>query len=337
MKADGRILVNINLSEKVTVVIPVFNGEQYVHDTVMSALEANPCRVLVVNDGSFDGTLEVLNSIIGSHPKLEVITKENGGESSAINAGLTRVNSPYVLFLSADDLIDCALLAKAAALLDEDSNLVVAYPSWKTIDGLGHVVSETTDIAFSVARLVGALECLPGPGSVIRTSAIQPGRSLALSQLPDLDQWLRLVRKGQFAHIPETLAMWRLHDSNMSIRSYGAKLSAELDVVHETIECGFRTGDKNIWSPSVLQMFKVHWHRRKAIAESRIPFKLQSIRHLCLSLFYLIRARQLQISNPWTMAEVIGCLIPPTVWLRDAITSPLLRKSSRLKNGASPF
>jgi glycosyltransferase involved in cell wall biosynthesis len=316
--------VNQDLAAKVTVIIPAFNAQNFIRETIKSALAAKPFEVIVVNDGSSDGTIAVVELLTKTYPSLKLINKANGGESSAINLGLTLVRTQYVLFLSADDLIDPSLLWKAAILLDDETKLVAAYPSWKVIDNFGHAVKEITDIDFSLAGLVGELKCLPGPGSVIRTSAIQTGRNTGLSQLPDLDQWLSMVRLGPLAHMEETLASWRQHDSNMSLKSHGAKLSVELDQIYQTVQANFRSGDSTIWSRPLWITFKTHWHRWKAIAESRVPFSTKSLIHLAISFANMAKAQNPPVTNPWSFREILGCLIPPVVWLRDVVS--VLRK-----------
>lgn len=305
------------LSAKVSIVIPAFNASSFLVETLRSAVEANPHKVIVVDDGSSDNTFQIAKDFSKTYRTVSVVTKTNGGESSAINYGLRLVETPYVLFLSADDLIDRRLLSMAVRLMDSDLSLVAAYPSWNVISGDGQVLNKVTDIDFSLERLVGGLECLPGPGSVLRTSAIGGGRNESLRQIPDLDQWLRLATIGSLVHIPEVLASWRSHGDNMSHQSFGSQMSMELDVVYETVEMlygqkGSQGFDDGIWA-----MFQTNWHRRKAISESRRVGSLKSVIHLFKSWKSYIEIENPHPRNPWTALEIIGTIAPPLVWLRD--------------------
>lgn len=305
------------LSAQVSVVIPAYNADKFLLETLASAVQANPKSVIVVDDGSLDNTLTIAEEFSRTNPSVRVFTKSNAGESSAINFGLNFVETPYVLFLSADDLIDKTLLSKAVQILENDKSLVAVYPSWRTISGNGEVLSAVENLTFSISRLVGALECLPGPGSIIRISSIRLGRNESLSQIPDLEQWLRLSMVGPFSHLPEILASWRTHESNQSRETHGSQLSFELDIVFETVLSMFSDGGSRYLEPAVWNDFLIHWHRLKAIAEARIVGSLRSIPHLYLSWVRYICASKPRSRNPWRLGEVIGTLAPPLVWLRD--------------------
>ena len=72
---------------KVSIVIPVFNGENYLHEAIDSALAQTykNCEIIVVNDGSTDNT-EAIAKSYGN--KIRYFRKENGGGSSALNLGI---------------------------------------------------------------------------------------------------------------------------------------------------------------------------------------------------------------------------------------------------------
>jgi glycosyltransferase involved in cell wall biosynthesis len=309
------------LSEQVSIVIPAYNAGNMLQDTLISAVESNPKCVIVVDDGSLDNTLIVAEEFSKTYPIVKVFSKSNGGESSAINFGLKFVDTPYVLFLSADDLIDRNLLSKSVRIMENDKSLVAIYPSWKVISRNGAVLNEVMDLTFSISRLVGALECLPGPGSVIRTSLIQKGRNESLRQIPDLEQWLRLAKIGPLIHLPEVLASWRAHESNQSLKTYGSQLSLELDIVFETVQSMFADGGSSYLDLAVWDEFLIHWHRHKAIAETRVVGSFRSIPHLYLSWFSYLCAPKPRLQNPWSFLEVIGTLAPPLIWFRDLANS----------------
>lgn len=89
-----------------TVIIPVYNGEKYVRraaESVMTQPEGNQLEVLLVNDGSTDGSGEVCNTLAREYPNIRVIHKENGGVSRARNQGIENACGKYVGFLDCDD------------------------------------------------------------------------------------------------------------------------------------------------------------------------------------------------------------------------------------------
>lgn len=308
----------------VTVIIPAYNAERYLSETVHSASRARPERIILVDDGSTDSTLEIaqeLQKVVGN---LEVHTKPNGGESSAINLGLTMNKSRYVLFLSADDLISENLLTLASEVLDATPSLNVAYPSWRKIDSSGKNLGDVTDIDFSYERLIGNVECLPGPGSVIRATALMPGRLESMSQMGDFEQWIRLASKGPFKHLAGVLASWRQHESNMSFQSFGSRNSIELDILNLSVdETLSKLSLEN--RDQISNLYRANWHKLKAIAEVRVPGSMKSIHHLLESYKIVWRNKSIKLKKPWTVVEVIGCLLPQVarLWIKLTKSPPL--------------
>lgn len=89
-----------------SVVIPVYNCEKYVSQCVYSVL-SQPCsdqiEIIVVDDGSTDESGAICDRIADKHSNVTVIHKDNGGVSSARNAGIERVTGEYIAFLDGDD------------------------------------------------------------------------------------------------------------------------------------------------------------------------------------------------------------------------------------------
>ena len=91
----------------VTAVIPAYNEEKTIVATVRSVLAADYKKldVIVVDDGSKDRTLEILRTEFGADPRVTILTKENGGKSSALNLGIEKAKGPLLLLLDADTMI----------------------------------------------------------------------------------------------------------------------------------------------------------------------------------------------------------------------------------------
>ena len=91
----------------ITVVMPVYNGEKYLDETLQSILKQGDIisRIIIVNDGSTDGSEQMIIDWKKKEKKIDLINKKNGGVSEARNCGLQEVKSKYVWFFDSDDLM----------------------------------------------------------------------------------------------------------------------------------------------------------------------------------------------------------------------------------------
>lgn len=92
----------------ISVIIPVYNAEEYIARAAESILAQNAADVelILVNDGSTDGSAGICSALGEKYEHVHVVHKENGGISSARNAGIDTSSGEYILFLDADDYLD---------------------------------------------------------------------------------------------------------------------------------------------------------------------------------------------------------------------------------------
>jgi glycosyltransferase involved in cell wall biosynthesis len=105
----------------VTVVVTAYNHERFVAEAIDSALRqdypAELVDVVVVNDGSADGTRAVLDARYGAEPRVRLIHQENRGFVGAVNRGLEEVRGELVALLDADDTWPLDRLRRLANVL----------------------------------------------------------------------------------------------------------------------------------------------------------------------------------------------------------------------------
>ena len=96
--------------KKISVIIAAYNAEEYLSETLdsifLQTMNDSEYEVIIINDGSSDSTLDILNSYKQTYSNLIIIDKENGGPSSARNAGLDIAKGEYVFFFDADDILE---------------------------------------------------------------------------------------------------------------------------------------------------------------------------------------------------------------------------------------
>ena len=90
-----------------SIIIPVYNTEQYLSESVHSVLLQDnlELEIILVNDGSTDGSGELCERIAHDYPQVKVIHKANGGPGSARNIGIDHASGDYLAFVDSDDTI----------------------------------------------------------------------------------------------------------------------------------------------------------------------------------------------------------------------------------------
>ena len=98
----------VNSDYKVSVIVPVYNVEQYLSDCLESICRQTlkGIEIIVVNDGSTDNSLSIIESFQQKYSNMKLINKKNGGLSSARNAGIDMAVGEYLFFVDSDDFID---------------------------------------------------------------------------------------------------------------------------------------------------------------------------------------------------------------------------------------
>lgn len=98
------------MSIDVSIIVPIYNGEKHLDKCLSSLLSQNTCckyEIIAVNDGSTDGTKDLLEKWERRSSIISVHTKPNSGPSAARNKGLLEAKGKYVIFVDIDDLVSC--------------------------------------------------------------------------------------------------------------------------------------------------------------------------------------------------------------------------------------
>ena len=95
---------------KVSVIIPVYNVQEYLRDCLESLVNQtikNDLEVIIVNDGSKDKSQNIIDEYVEKYPELfKSYIKENGGQGSARNYGVKKASGEYIGFVDSDDYIE---------------------------------------------------------------------------------------------------------------------------------------------------------------------------------------------------------------------------------------
>ena len=221
----------------VTVVTAVYNGADYIAETIDSVLacaEGLNFEYIIVDDGSTDSTLEILKSYGDS---IKIVSHPNCGESASVTKAFFLARGRYLIVVSADDpLLTAELFDDVFDWFEKDSNLVAVYPDWQMIDPKGSVIQTVLVPNYSDELLIGQCRTLPGPGVIFRRDAAVKigGRNAKWVYVGDYDFWLRLSRLGEIRHRPKVLAQWRHHPNSTSVSKRGLGMATErISVIEE--------------------------------------------------------------------------------------------------------
>lgn len=205
----------------VSVIIPTYNHARFVVQAVESALAQRytPVEIIVVDDGSTDETVQVLEPLAG---RIQLVQQTNAGVAAARNHGFALAQGTYLTFLDADDLFLPEKLARDVALLEDDPAAGVAYCSWFYVaeDGEqvlgewrpqknGHLLEDL---------LLRRFHCVPGAATIRRVALEQVGLfDVNCPAAADTDLWVRLAYGGYtFTAVDEPLFLYRTVPGSMS-------------------------------------------------------------------------------------------------------------------------
>jgi hypothetical protein len=144
---------------RVSIVIPVYNGANYMREAIDSALaQTYPnVEVIVVNDGSTDnGATDTMARSYGD--RIRYFTKPNGGVSSALNVGIRNMTGDWFAWLSHDDAFSTDRITEDMALLREQSGTKVTFCSYNVINSASLVTQNVTNLPSCVSNPREAIE-----------------------------------------------------------------------------------------------------------------------------------------------------------------------------------
>lgn len=234
---------------RVSVIIPCYNHARYLSQAIASVLAQTrvAAEIIVIDDGSTDDTAQVAASF-GEH--IRYLYQPNAGLSAARNAGIRAGKGDYLGFLDADDLWRPDFLRVLVSLLDSDARLGAVYCGSRFVDANANPLSQVITRTVPAERLYDALidgEFFPPCAVLVRRAVLEHVGLFdeALRASEDWDLWLRVAEQYPFAGTPQTLALYRMHGSNMT-RDLEHIHRSQLQVLRKHF--GPETGNPETWS-----------------------------------------------------------------------------------------
>lgn len=212
-------------SPLVSIIIPVYNGENYMREAIDSALNQTyeNKEILVINDGSSDRTDEIAKSY---GDKIRYFPKENGGSSSALNVGIKNMKGEIFSWLSHDDLY----------LPERTEEMMKSYSGNQSeilLCRVGFIDADGKDLVYAKKGLSGhytgkeMLELFANHRGINGCSVLVPKTLIdkvgffdeTLVYVNDLDYWYRTIFAGaEFTYVEKSLIKTRIHPGQVSVK-----------------------------------------------------------------------------------------------------------------------
>jgi glycosyltransferase involved in cell wall biosynthesis len=212
-----------NSQPLVSVIVPIFNGARYIVECLNSVVTQSytNLEILVIDDGSLDNSVEVVNSFISKHPKtaIRLYCQSNGGSSAARNTGLINAKGEYVAFLDADDFWFPNKVEKHISEMIRTKSKVVGSlmryaNSNSRMFGICGEESSNRQADIKLGRLMPVvLSSIIFESQLIATVS---GFDEQLRFSQDLDLLARCAQLTEIRVLPLPLGVYRLHGSSIS-------------------------------------------------------------------------------------------------------------------------
>ncbi len=234
----------------VSICLPVFNGADFLPAAIESALNQTHknFELLIADDCSTDQSLQIIERYAKSDSRIQYWQNEMRlGLFPNYNACLARTMGPYIKLHAQDDLWQPTLIERALSILETQANVALVSTRRKVIDENGRAIPHEGII--TAVDLFGAAESYPGeemishslnplrniigePCTVMfRKESIGSGFATQFRHIGDIEYWLRILQKGDYAFIDDELASFRNHARGASA-SNKAQLWFASDIIH---------------------------------------------------------------------------------------------------------
>lgn len=204
-----------------SVIMPCYNARPYIEEAVQSVLGQTYRQVelIVVDDGSDDGSAEVLKGLTAKHPgQIRLLFQHRKGPYPARNLGLQHARGAFIGFLDADDYWRADFLELMHAALHESGD-ELAYCGWQNVGLEGPrgepYVPPDYELEDKAMRFLRAAAPWPIHAALVRRGVMDEvgGFDLDLPTCMDYDLWLRIAVGRPIRRVPEVLAFYRHHQS----------------------------------------------------------------------------------------------------------------------------
>lgn len=210
---------------RVTILMPVYNGQRYVDEAIASVVGQDfaDFEFVIVDDGSTDETPAILAKWVARDSRIVVSrSPRNEGIPAALNRGLAIARGEYIGRQDADDLCLPGRMARQVAVLDRQPGVELVSAGYELIesDGRRRHVMKRYEAPEVVEYLLHFSNFIGGHGQVMfrRATVAELGNySVEYPSSQDYELWSKLIRRGRCVVLPMIGMQHRLHEQRMSV------------------------------------------------------------------------------------------------------------------------
>lgn len=145
--------------KKVSVVVPIYNGEKHIEQTIKTILRSTYCdlELILVDDGSTDDSLLICEKLRKNDPRIFIYSQENGGVASARNFGIQKATGTYICLCDQDDIVRSETYARQVQRLEADQSDFCMCSTGRSIDGKISVFESLDDACYEGEQILEEL------------------------------------------------------------------------------------------------------------------------------------------------------------------------------------
>jgi len=222
---------DIQAAIKVSVVVPCYNQELYLGETLKSVLDQTypHWECIIVDDGSTDNSADIANEFVEKDSRFSYYYKSNSGPSAAKNLAISKATGKYIFPFDGDDIIDRSYFQKAVSIMEKDISVEVVHCN---VMQFGNIEGPLELWDYSYTNLLIKNFIIGCAFFRHETFAKTTGFCEEMIALEDWDIWLKLLKSGGSVYkIDEFLYKYRRHKSGSLVN----KFSSNADLYNQNL------------------------------------------------------------------------------------------------------
>lgn len=214
----------MKLNKKVTVLLSVYNGEDYIKNAIISVLEQTytDFDLLLMDDGSTDKSAEIIHSFEDDRIKY-IKNEQNMGLTKTLNKGLNLIEGEYIIRMDSDDICYPERFEKQIKYMDENKHLVVSGSNVRQFSATGWDYKTNVNTKPEEIRTELLFNCpLKHPSVIMRNSIIKKENyqySTEHIATEDFGLWRKISEKYDLGNLKNVLMDYRIHDQGISVQA----------------------------------------------------------------------------------------------------------------------